>query len=93
MSGPVVDQRSVAVSAMMYPREKVEEDVWVVSMSHEKSPAVAGLFRQYWGCGDSVIIIGLFYCRCDHRLLTGDRNGTQLLHQGHLVEYGPCLGA
>ena len=48
MSGPVVDHRKVAVNAMMYPREKVEEDVCVVSMSDKKSPAVAGLFRQYW---------------------------------------------
>ena len=50
MSGPVVDQRKVAVNAMMYPREKVEEDVCVVSMSDKKSPAGAGLFRQYWDC-------------------------------------------
>jgi hypothetical protein len=45
MSGPVVDQRNVAVNAMMYPREKVEEGVWVVSMLHKKSPAIAGLLQ------------------------------------------------
>jgi len=47
MSGPVVDHRNVAVNAMMYPREKVDDDVCVFSMSDKKSPAVAGLFRQY----------------------------------------------
>jgi len=44
MNGPVVDQIKVAVSAMMYPREDVDDDVCVFSISHEKSPAVAGLF-------------------------------------------------
>ena len=34
MSGPVVDHKTVAVSAMMYPREKVDDVVCVVSMSH-----------------------------------------------------------
>ena len=57
MSGPVVDHRTVAISAMMYPREKVEDDVWVVdSISHKKSPAFAGLFRKYWFYGDGLII-------------------------------------
>jgi len=51
MRGPVVDQRRVAVSAMIYPRENVEEDVCVVSISHH--------IRRALRLQDSFVNIGL----------------------------------